>query len=103
MSHAHIRAEVRQVLQEAGWLVTSKDAIKFGADYLLYSKNKIHSEFAVSIVEEENCQLLNLQRFARLCESVHKRALFVILKRHEDGHLAISEYAEVSRWNTHIN
>ena len=93
-----LRERVRQELSEAGWKVTSKDAIKFGADFLLYAPGKSHSVMAVSILENGKLTGLEAQGFSRLCESVNKRAMFV---RQREGKETL-DYIEVKRWDPTI-
>jgi tRNA splicing endonuclease len=94
-----LRQRVRQELTEAGWMVTSKDAIKFGADFLLYKGDAAHSIMAVCVLEDGKLTGLDAQAFSRLCESVNKRALFV---RRLEGQPDVLEYIEVSRWDPTI-
>jgi tRNA splicing endonuclease len=85
---------VRSRLQEK-WIVLSKDAIKFGADFLLYKESDVHSTAAVYVDYENNMNLLEAQRFSRICESVKKKAV-VARKKQGEGRDGI-EFIEISR------
>jgi len=100
-----IREIIRQEFKDAGWLVTSKDAIKFGADFLLYTPPdsvsektvSVHSVSAVVIIDEAELTFLEAQRFSRICEVVRKRAIFAVCGK--DG----IRYVQVDRWIPHIS
>ena len=90
-----LRKTVRQELTDAGWLVTSKDAIKFGAHFLLYKNSSTHSVAAVLIcLNQQETNYLLAQRFSRLCESVGKTAILVV-PENESPRL---KYIKVERW-----
>lgn len=90
-----MRDLVRQELKEAGWLVTSKDAVKFGADFLLYRPPAPHSIGAVFI--SDNLTALEAQRVSRLCESVGKIGIFAVPS---EGRI---HYVQAQRWIPHIS
>lgn len=93
-----LREVVRQELRDVGWLVTSKDALKFGAHFLLYRPPTPHSIVAVLIFEDvEEFTFLEAQRFSRLCETVGKTALVIVPK--DEG----LRYISIDRWTPHIS
>ena len=93
-----LRDAVRQELRDAGWLVTSRDALKFGAHFLLYRPPEPHSVAAVVIcAEPAELTFIEAQRFSRLCEAVGKSAIFAV---HADGAF---RYGRVDRWVPHIS
>ena len=92
-----VRERVRQELKEAGWIVTSKDALKFGADFLLYHPPHPHSVAAVIVARPEELTYLEAQRFSRVCEAVNKKAIFAVSA--ENG----IKYVRPDRWVIHLS
>ena len=90
-----MRDLVRQELQEGGWLVTSKDAVKFGADFLLYRPPEVHAVACIFICDDLTG--LEAQRLSRLCESVGKIGIVAISS---EGRI---RYVQVERWIPHIS
>ena len=83
--------EVKQILEDLGWMVSRKDAIRFGGDLLLYDRKNIHST-AVVYVKDRKFSFLAAQRFSRICQANQKRA---ILAEFQDGRV---KFMEISRW-----
>ncbi len=85
---------VRLALEERGWLVSRKDAIRFGCDFLLYDDKSTHSLVAVYVKGDAPFSLLEAKRFSRLCESVQKRAIVA-----EVLPAGSVKFVEIKRWS----